>query len=139
MADEKDKIAKLEERLAKATETFKTMKVQMEEKDKEIESLKTRVAELEDELTLNGGATEEVENLKGRLEKAKEMFTTQKAKIAEMTEKAAEYEKIATTYKTDFEASENRVAELSERVSTLEEDSAVLDGKLNKIAEIIAG
>ena len=138
MADEKDKVVKLEERLAKATETFKTMKVQMEEKDKEIESLKTRVAELEDELTLNGGAAEEVENLKGRLEKAKEIFAGQKAKIAEMTEKAAENAKIAETFKTDLETSENRVTELTERVSALEGDNALLSGKLDKIAEIVA-
>ena len=86
MADEKDKIAKLEERLEKAASTFKDMKVQLEEKEKENETLKTRITELEDELTLNGGAVQEVEGLKGRLEKAKEIFATQKAKIAEITE-----------------------------------------------------
>lgn len=79
MAEEKDKIAKLEERLEKAASTFKEMKA-------ENENLQARVTELEDELTLNGGAAQEVEGLKGRLEKAKEIFATQKAKIAELTE-----------------------------------------------------
>lgn len=86
MADDKDKIAKLEERLEKAASTFKEMKAQLDDKVKENEALKTRIAELEDELTLNGGAAEEVEGLKGRLEKAKEIFATQKAKITEITE-----------------------------------------------------
>ena len=86
MADDKDKIVKLEERLEKAASTFKEMKAQLDDKVKENESLKTRISELEDELTLNGGAAEEVEGLKGRLEKAKEIFATQKAKITEITE-----------------------------------------------------
>ena len=138
MADENDKIVKLEERLTKATETFKAMKIQMEEKDKEIESLKARVAELEDELTLNGGAADEVENLKGRLEKAKEIFAGQKAKIVEMTEKAAENAKIAEETKVELEESRKQVTELTERVSNLEGDNALLGGKLDKIAEIVA-
>ena len=85
MAEEKDKVAKLEERLAKAADTFKEMKAQLDDKVKENENLKNRVSELEDELTLNGGATEEIENLKNRLEKAKEIFANQKAKIEELT------------------------------------------------------
>ena len=86
MADDKDKIVKLEERLEKATVTFKEMKVQLDDKIKENEILKTRVAELEDELVINGNSKEEIEGLKARLEKAKEIFTTQKSKIAEVTE-----------------------------------------------------
>lgn len=86
MADDKDKIVKLEERLEKAASTFKEMKAQLDDKIAENGELKIRINELEDELTLNGGAVQEVEGLKGRLEKAKEIFATQKAKIAEITE-----------------------------------------------------
>ena len=52
MADDKDKIVKLEERLEKAASTFKEMKAQLDDKVKENEALKTRISELEDELTL---------------------------------------------------------------------------------------
>ena len=86
MVDDKDKIVKLEERLEKATVTFKEMKSQLDDKVKENEILKTRVAELEDELVINGNSKEEIEGLKARLEKAKEIFTTQKSKIVEVTE-----------------------------------------------------
>ena len=139
MADEKDKVAKLEERLAKATETFKTMKVQMEEKDKEIESLKNRVAELEDELTLNGGAAEEVEGLKGRLEKAKEIFATQKSKITELTELNNTHVSRITELEADVESRKALAEDLNSKVKNLENVNSDLYDKLESIRNIING
>lgn len=138
MADEKDKIVKLEERLTKATETFKAMKTQMEEKDKEIESLKARVTELEDELTLNGGAAEEVEGLKGRLEKAKEIFTTQKAKIAELSEAVNEKEQMFKDIQADLAETEKQYTELTERVHALEDDNTNLKSILDRVRQIVS-
>ncbi len=130
MADEKDKIAKLEERLEKAASTFKDMKVQLEEKEKENETLKTRITELEDELTLNGGAAEKVEGLKGRLEKAKEIFATQKAKITEITE-------LNNTHVARINELEGQASELAEEVKALQEEKDGLIDTINQIREIL--
>lgn len=138
MADEKDKIEKLEERLAKATDTFKTMKTQMDEKDKEIESLKARVTELEDELTLNGGATEEVENLKGRLEKAKEIFATQKAKITELSEAVNEKEQMFKDIQADLAQTEKQCTELTEQLNVLNAENATIKSTLDRVREIVS-
>ena len=72
------------------------------------------------------------------LEKAKEIFAGQKAKIAEMTAKAEENAKIAEALKMDLATSEKQATELSEKVSFLEGENATLGGKLDKIAEIVA-
>lgn len=130
MADEKDKIAKLEERLEKAAVTFKEMKGQLEEKEKENESLKSRISELEDELTINGGAEEEVEGLKGRLEKAKEIFASQKAKIAEITE-------LNNTHVARIAELEGQVNEITEENKTLQEEKDGLIDTINQIREIL--
>ena len=130
MEDEKDKIVKLEERLEKAAATFKDMKVQLEEKEKENESLRSRISDLEDELTINGGAKEEVENLKGRLEKAKEIFTSQKAKIAELTEANA-------MKSTRIDELEEHVNEIADENKTLQEERDGLNDTINQIREIL--
>ena len=137
MAEEKDKIVKLEERLEKAAATFKEMKGQLEAKEKENEELRARVEELQDELTLNGGAAEEVENLKGRLEKAKEIFTTQKAKIAELTEAVNEKEQLFKDIQADLAVTEKQCTELTERVHALEGDNATLKSTLDRVREIV--
>ena len=137
MADDKDKIVKLEERLEKAASTFKDMKAQLEEKEKENETLKTRITELEDELTLNGGAVEEVEGLKGRLEKAKEIFATQKAKIAELTEQLSEKSKMFDDVRADLAISEKQASELTEEVKALHEENDGLSSTINQIREIL--
>lgn len=138
MADEKDKITKLEERLEKAASTFKDMKVQLEEKEKENESLKSRISDLEDELTINGGAKEEVENLKSRLEKAKEIFTTQKAKIAELLEAVNEKELMFKDIQADLAETEKQCTELTERVHVLEGDNTNLKSILERVREIVS-
>lgn len=130
MADEKDKIVKLEERLEKAAATFKDMKGQLEEKEKENELLKLRISELEDELTLNGGAAEEVEGLKGRLEKAKEIFATQKAKITEIVE-------LNNTHVTRIAELEGQVNEITDEVKVLQEEKDGLINTINQIREIL--
>lgn len=130
MADDKDKIAKLEERLEKAASTFKEMKAQLDDKVKENEALKTHIAELEDELTLNGGAAEEVEGLKGRLEKAKEIFATQKAKISEITE-------LNNTHVTRITELESANNELTAELEKLNEAYDVLYDKFEQIKGIV--
>jgi chromosome segregation ATPase len=163
MADEKNTIAKLEERLTNAAATFKDMKAQLAAKDKEnaelkaqiaglsagaeqgdVASLKARISELEDELTLNGGAKEEVDGLKARLEKAKEIFATQKAKIAEMTEINAEalsqIEELKAN-KEELEAAkaglEGKVDALEEQIDALEERNSALNDRLAQIKVIV--
>lgn len=128
MADDKDRIAKLEERLDKAASTFKEMKAQLDDKVKENETLKVRITELEDELTLNGGAVEEVEGLKGRLEKAKEIFATQKAKIAEITDlndmralRITELETTNNELTADLEKLNQAYGKLSDTISQIRE------------------
>ncbi len=130
MADEKDKIMKLEERLEKAASTFKDMKGQLEEKEKENELLKLRISELEDELTINGGAAEEVEGLKGRLEKAKEIFATQKAKITEITE-------LNNTHVTRIAELEGINNELTTELEKLNETHEDLCNKFEQIKNIV--
>jgi len=138
MADDKEKIVKLEERLEKAAATFKEMKGQLETKEKENEELKGRIQELEDELTLNGGAAQEVEGLKGRLEKAKEIFTTQKAKIAELSEAVNEKEQMFKDIQADLAETEKQCTELTERVHALEGDNATLKSTLDRVREIVS-
>ena len=153
MTDEKTKIEKLEERLAKAADTFKEMKVQMESKDQEIEALKarivelegnsdadalrTRIAELEDELILNGGVAEEVEGLKVRLDKAKVIFADQKAKITELTTLADEKTKMFEDIQKDLAISEKQASDASARVIELEEAVSEFTSKFNQIREIL--
>jgi len=79
-----------------------------------------------------------VQNLKGRLEKAKEIFAAQKAKITEMTEKAEEYEKIAEDVKVELDETRKQATELNERVTVLEEENANLYTKLSQIKEIVS-
>lgn len=138
MADDKDKIAKLEERLEKAASTFKEMKAQLDDKVKENEALKTRISELEDELTLNGGAAEEVEGLKGRLEKAKEIFATQKAKITELSETVNEKEQMFKDIQADLAETEKQCTELTERVHALEGDNTNLKSILDRVRQIVS-
>jgi len=137
MTEEKDKIAKLEERLEKAAATFKEMKAKLESTEKVNEGLANRVAELEDELTLNGGAVQEVEGLKGRLEKAKEIFTTQKAKIAELTEAINEKDKTIEEVRSDLDAAAKTCSELSEQINVLNAENATLKSTLDRIREIV--
>lgn len=138
MAEEKDKIVKLEERLEKAATTFKEMKGQLEAKEKENEELKGRIQELEDELTLNGGAAQEVEGLKGRLEKAKEIFTTQKAKIAELTEAVNEKEQMFKDIQADLAVTEKQCTELTEQINVLNAENATLKSTLDRVREIVS-
>lgn len=130
MADDKEKIAKLEERLEKAAATFKEMKV-------ENEKLQARVTELEDELTLNGGAAQEVEGLKGRLEKAKEIFTTQKTKITELSEAVNEKDQTIEEVRSDLDAAAKTCSELLEKVHALEDDNSNLKSILERVREIV--
>ena len=130
MTEEKDKIAKLEERLEKAAATFKEMK-------SENEKLQARVTELEDELTLNGGAAQEVEGLKGRLEKAKEIFTTQKAKIAELNEAINEKNQTIEEVRSDLDAAAKTCSELLEKIHALEDDNSNLKSILERVREIV--
>ena len=125
MAEEKDKIAKLEERLANAAATFKEMKA-------ENENLQARITELEDELTLNGGAAQEVEGLKGRLEKAKEIFATQKAKINELTELNNTHVSRITELEEENDKMKTELKGLDERVYNLE-------GLIENIKKIVNG
>ena len=138
MADDKEKIAKLEERLDKAAATFKEMKVQLDDKVKENETLKTRIAELEDELTLNGGAVEEVEGLKGRLEKAKEIFNVQKAKIAELNASIAEKDQTIVKVQTNLASAKEEAAELSQKIREMEGANNSLKGTIEQIKEIVS-
>lgn len=137
MADDKEKITKLEERLEKAAATFKEMKGQLETKEKENEDLKGRIQELEDELTLNGGAIQEVEGLKGRLEKAKEIFTTQKTKIAELNTVVEEKDQMLKEVQSDLDVAAKTCSELTERVHALEDDNSNLNSILERIREIV--
>ena len=137
MADDKDKIAKLEERLEKAAVAFKEMKSQLDDKMKENEALKTRVAELEDELTLNGGAVEEVEGLKARIEKAKEIFSTQKAKIAEVTELNNNHVIRITELENEKDKLNGEIKELIKSVDILNETNEGLCDKLERIKDIV--
>ena len=130
MADDKDKIAKLEERLEKAAVTFKEMKSQLDDKIAENGELKLRISELEDELTLNGGAVQEVEGLKARLEKAKEIFSTQKAKIAEVTE-------LNNNHVTRIVELENTNKELTTELEKLNEAYEDLCNKFEQIKNIV--
>lgn len=116
-------IEKLEERLANATVKFKEMKEQLDAKNMEIEFLKTQVSNLEDELALEGGAKGEVEGLKERLEKAKEIFATQKARITELTELN--------------NAHVSQITELTNKVSELEDDNADLNNMIEQIRGIV--
>ena len=136
MADEKNTIEKLEERLTNAAAKFKEMKCQLDDKNKENEELKIRISELEDELTLNGGAKEEVDGLKARLEKAKEIFATQKAKIAEMTEINTTRENTITELVSQKEELEASNKELLAKLEAVEESHDDLYTRLQKIAEI---
>ena len=102
----------LTKRLDKATKCYKEVKSQLDAKDTEIESLreqlgaanssqpttdnteletlKQRVKELEDEIAINGNASEDIAKLQERLENAKRIFAEQKASIKEQeTELAA--------------------------------------------------
>lgn len=137
MTDDKDKIVKLEERLEKATVTFKEMKVQLDDKIKENEALKTRVAELEDELVINGNSKEEIEGLKARLEKAKEIFTTQKSKIAEVTELNDGHVVRITELENEKDKLNEEIKELIKSNDTLQETNKDLFDKLEKIKDII--
>ena len=137
MADDKDKIAKLEERLEKATVTFKEMKSQLDDKMKENETLKTRVAELEDELVINGNSKEESEGLKARLEKAKEIFTNQKSKIAEVTESNDNHVVRITELENEKDKLNEEIKELIKSNDTLQETNKSLFDKLEKIKDII--
>lgn len=95
----------LTKRLDKATKCYKEVKSQLDAKDTEIESLreqlgaanssqsttdnaeletlKQRVKELEDEIAINGNASEDIAKLQERLENAKRIFAEQKASIKE--------------------------------------------------------
>lgn len=99
----------LAKRLDKATKCYKEVKSQLDAKDTEIESLreqlseqlgaanssqsttdnaeletlKQRVKELEDEIAINGNASEDIAKLQERLENAKRIFAEQKASIKE--------------------------------------------------------
>lgn len=130
MADDKDKIEKLEERLEKAASTFKEMKSQLDDKVKENEALKARVAELEDELVINGNSKEEIEGLKARLEKAKEIFSTQKAKIAEVTE-------LNDTHVTRIVELESVNNDLTTELNNLNEAYEGLCNKFEQIKNIV--
>ena len=134
-----DKVTKLEERLANAASKFKEMQGELDAKNKEIGVLKSRVTDLEEELTLNGGAKEEVEGLKARLEKAKEIFASQKEKIAELTEIGAARENTITELVSQKEELEVSNKELFAKLEALEESNIDLCTKLQKIAEIING
>lgn len=138
MAEDKDKIAKLEERLANAATTFKDMKGQLDAKEKENEELKTRVTELEDELTLNGGASKEVEDLKARLEKAKEIFTTQKNKIAELTKSNETKMVQISQFETDIAQLNAQKVELEQKISTVEEVNKALAEKITNAVSILS-
>lgn len=138
MADEKEKILKLEERLEKAASTYKDMKVQLDDKSKENEALKVRISELEDELTLNGGAVEEIENLKNRLEKAKEIFANQKTKIGELTRANSDANDQLTERKSEIESLNARVSELEKEVDLLTNSNGSLKEAIGRIKEIVS-
>lgn len=138
MAEDKDKIAKLEERLANAATTFKDMKGQLDAKEKENEELKTRVTELEDELTLNGGASKEVDDLKARLEKAKEIFTTQKNKIAELTKSNETKMVQISQFESDIAQLTAQKEEFEQKVSAVEEVNKALAEKITNAVSILS-
>ena len=137
MADDKDKIEKLEERLEKAAATFKEMKAQLDDKVKENEILKTRVTELEDELVINGNSKEEIEGLKARLEKAKEIFATQKSKIAEVTELNDGHVVRITELENEKDKLNEEIKELIKSVDILKETNNGLCDKLERIKDIV--
>lgn len=137
MEDDKKKIEKLEERLAKAADTFKELKVQLDEKDKENAELKVRIKELEDELTLNGSAVPELDGLRARLEKAKVIFTEQKAKITELTAEVGESNKVAESLRVALAESEKQVVELTTTVSNFDQANKELRGVIERVKEIV--
>lgn len=89
----------------------------------EVETLKRRVTELEGELAINGDAGEELNSLRGRLEKAKEVFKNYKSQIEEYGKTVSELEA--------------RKSELVKEVEGLKEESAGLKEKIEKVKEII--
>lgn len=104
------KIETLEGRLAKAADAYKLVKSELTASKTKIEELETYIANLEaeptnpqptvdeaelqslrqqvkdlqDELDINGNSGEEIANLNKRLDKAKEIFATQKTKIKDL-------------------------------------------------------
>lgn len=136
MADEKDKITKLEERLANAAVTFKDMKAQLETKEKENEELKLRVSELEGEITLNGGAAEEVEGLKQRLEKAKGIFANQQEKITSLTKAGAEAKDQITSLNDQIEELKKTITDLDVQLHAFSQANEALRTTIKQIRDI---
>lgn len=86
-------IEELTERLEKATKCYKEVKAELDAKNKllvemdaatDTAELNARIKELEDEIAINGNASEEIAKLNERLDKAKQIFAEQKATIKDL-------------------------------------------------------
>lgn len=109
----------INERLEKATECYKEIKVKYDEKIKEHQLALERIKELEDELAINGSSSQEIKALNDRLDKAKNIFKEQKATIAELKEKIAKTEE-------DFSGKQNRLLQEFNKMSSLINDVKVI-------------
>jgi len=155
MAEKKE--LTVEERLAKATECYKDLKAKYDEKEsrlKEAEAviaeyksrggisdvaLSERIKELEAEIAINGNSSEEIKSLNARLDKAKEIFAEQKAKIAELK---ASNEKIVSELKTNVEQVQNLTAEIeakNDEINAAEAQILKYSEALSQVQKIIAG
>jgi len=153
---EKEKLT-VEERLAKATECYKELKTKFDEKEtllKEAEAtiaeykskggvsdlaLSERVKELEAELVINGNSSEEIKALNTRLDKAKEVFAEQKAKIAEFK---ALNEKLENELKTNVEQVQKLSEELKVKQTSLNtalERVGLYSEAVARVQSIVAG
>jgi len=155
MAEKKE--LTVEERLAKATECYKELKAKYDETEarlKEAEAviaehnsqgsspslaLVERIKELEAEIAINGNSSEEIKSLNVRLDKAKEIFAEQKAKIAELK---TSKEKVENELKTNIEQVQNLTAEIETKngeINVAESQIKKYSEALSQVQKIIAG
>lgn len=143
-----EKVETLETRLAKATDAYKTVKAELDAAKKqitvltekleaenpnaptvdqaELESLRQKVKDYEDELAINGNPAEEIATLNERLTKAKQIFTEQKENIktlrAELdtkTKELTETEDALKESETSLIATNERLAGLKVKLSEI--------------------
>lgn len=150
------KIETLEGRLVKAADAYKAVKAELTESKTKIEELETYIANLEaeprnpqptvdvaeleslrqqvkdlqDELDINGNSGEEIANLNKRLDKAKEVFATQKIRIKDLEEA----NKTVTENLTKMEANMNNLKADYDKVTDLFNEAS---DKLNQIKSIL--